>query len=70
MPSPAPATSTADGYNAFLSLEWRHQDPIYLANRSGLWNNLNWTPYGGVEPDARGSGSAYAGPGGRFIRPP
>jgi iron complex outermembrane receptor protein len=25
----------ADGYNAFLSLEWRHQDPIYLANRSG-----------------------------------
>jgi iron complex outermembrane recepter protein len=47
-----------DGYNAFLSLEWRHQDPIYLANRSGLWTNLNWTPYGGVNVTP-GSGSAF-----------
>jgi iron complex outermembrane recepter protein len=48
----------SDGYNAFLSVEWRHQDPIYLSNRSGLWTNLNWTPWGGVNLTP-GAGSAY-----------
>jgi iron complex outermembrane recepter protein len=47
------------GYNAYLSLEWRHQDPIYLFNRSGLWNETNWTPWGGVNLTP-GAGSAYA----------
>jgi iron complex outermembrane recepter protein len=49
----------ADGYNAYLSVEWRHQDPIYLYSRSGLWDNLNWTPWGGVNLTP-GAGSAYA----------
>jgi iron complex outermembrane recepter protein len=49
----------SDGYNAYLSVEWRHQDEIYLDNRSGLWTNLNWVPYGGVNLTP-GSGSAYA----------
>jgi iron complex outermembrane recepter protein len=49
----------SDGYNAYLSIEWRHQDPIYLYSRSGLWNNLNWTPWGGVNLTP-GAGSAYA----------
>lgn len=49
----------SDGYNAFLSIEWRHQDEIYLDNRRGLWNNLNWVPYGGVNLTP-GAGSAYA----------
>jgi iron complex outermembrane recepter protein len=49
----------SDGYNAFISVEWRHQDEIYLYSRSGLWNNLNWTPYGGVNLTP-GAGSAYA----------
>ncbi len=49
----------SDGYNAYLSIEWRHQDEIYLANRSGLWTNLNWTPWGGVNLTP-GAGSAYA----------
>ena len=49
----------SDGYNAYLSVEWRHQDEIYLSNRSGLWTNLNWTPYGGVNLTP-GAGSAYA----------
>jgi iron complex outermembrane recepter protein len=48
----------SDGYNAFLSVEWRHQDPIYLFDRSGLWNNLNWTPWGGVNLTP-GAGTAY-----------
>jgi iron complex outermembrane receptor protein len=48
-----------DGYNAFLSVEWRHQDEIYLDHRHGIWTNLNWVPYGGVNLTA-GSGSAYA----------
>jgi iron complex outermembrane recepter protein len=49
----------SDGYNAFVSVEWRHQDEIYLFSRSGLWNNLNWTPWGGVNLTP-GAGSAYA----------
>jgi len=49
----------SDGYNAFLSVEWRHQDEIYLYSRHGLWNNLNWTPWGGVNLTP-GAGSAYA----------
>jgi iron complex outermembrane recepter protein len=48
-----------DGYNAFISVEWRHQDEIYLDNRHGLWTNLNWTPWGGVNLTP-GAGSAYA----------
>jgi iron complex outermembrane recepter protein len=48
-----------DGYNAFISVEWRHQDEIYLDNRHGLWTNLNWAPYGGVNLTP-GAGSAYA----------
>lgn len=49
----------SDGYNAFISVEWRHQDEIYLSNRSGLWTNLNWVPWGGVNLTG-GAGSAYA----------
>jgi iron complex outermembrane recepter protein len=49
----------ADGYNAYLSVEWRHQDEINLYSRQGLWNNLNWTPWGGVNLTP-GAGSAYA----------
>lgn len=36
-----------DGYNAYLAVEFRHQDPIWLQNRSGFWTNQNWIPYGG-----------------------
>ena len=49
----------SDGYNAYLSVEWRHQDEIFLDNRHGIWTNLNWLPYGGVNLN-QGSGSAYA----------
>lgn len=48
----------SDGYNAYLSVEWRHQDEIFLNSRSGLWTNLNWIPYGGVNLN-QGAGSAY-----------
>ena len=49
----------SDGYNAYLSVEWRHQDEIFLGNRSGSWTNLNWLPYGGANLTP-GAGSAYA----------
>lgn len=49
----------SDGYNAYLSVEWRHQDEIDLSSRHGLWTNLNWTPWGGQNVTA-GAGSAYA----------
>lgn len=38
----------ADGYNLYATAEFRHQGDIPDSNRSGLWTNLNWTPYGGV----------------------
>ena len=50
---------SSDGYNAYLSLEWRHQDEIYVDNRHGLWTNLNWTPFGGLNLTP-GAGSAIA----------
>lgn len=37
----------SDGYNWYLSGDFRHQDPILASNRSGLWDNLNWLPWGG-----------------------
>lgn len=39
-----------DGYNAYISLEYRHQDPIDYSQRQGdgQWQSLNWAPYGGV----------------------
>jgi iron complex outermembrane recepter protein len=48
----------SDGYNAYLSVEWRHQDEIYLDDRHGLWTNLDWIPFGGVNLRP-GAGSAY-----------
>jgi iron complex outermembrane receptor protein len=39
----------SDGYNAYVSAEFRHQDPILLSNRSGFWTNQNWLPYGGYD---------------------
>jgi iron complex outermembrane receptor protein len=39
----------SDGYNAFLAIEYRHQDNILLSNRQGDWTNLNWTGSGGYD---------------------
>jgi iron complex outermembrane recepter protein len=39
----------SDGYNAYLAIEYRHQDQILLSNRSGDWTNLNWTGAGGLD---------------------
>jgi iron complex outermembrane receptor protein len=39
----------SNGYNAYLAVEFRNEDPILLANRSGTWANLNWTSYGGAD---------------------
>ena len=39
-----------DGYNAYLSLEYRHEDRVTYDQRDGdgLWQNLNWSGYGGI----------------------
>ncbi len=39
-----------DGYNAYLNVEYRHQDPIYYGDRAGdgLWQSLNYTGLGGL----------------------
>lgn len=38
-----------DGYNAYISAEFRHSDAIRLDQRSGqLWDNGDWTSRGGI----------------------
>jgi iron complex outermembrane recepter protein len=37
----------SDGYNFYLSGDFRHQDAILASSRSGLWDNLNFYPWGG-----------------------
>jgi iron complex outermembrane receptor protein len=43
-----------DGYNWYVSGDFRHQDQILAGNRSGIWDTLNFTPWGGnnVTPGA------------------
>ncbi len=48
----------ADGYNGWIAAEWRHQDEIFNGARSGAWNALDWTPYGGTN-STPGAGSLY-----------
>jgi iron complex outermembrane receptor protein len=49
-----------DGYNAFLSFEYRRQDQILAQNRSGLWTDLDWSGYGGFNTTP-GAGTNFAG---------
>lgn len=37
-----------NGYNWYVTAEFRHQDQILASNRSGLWDSLNFVPYGGL----------------------
>jgi iron complex outermembrane recepter protein len=37
----------SDGYNWYVSGDFRHQDDILAANRSGQWDDLDFTQYGG-----------------------
>jgi iron complex outermembrane receptor protein len=48
----------SDGYNGWIAVEWRHQDEIFNTARSGAWNALDWTPYGGTN-STPGAGSLY-----------
>jgi len=43
-----------DGYNAYLSLEYKSQKPILLSDRSYL-NITDWTRYGGADLSSEGS---------------
>ena len=40
----------ANGWNAYVNLEYRHQDPIYQRQRQGkgAWSNLDQTGIGGI----------------------
>jgi iron complex outermembrane recepter protein len=49
-----------DGYNAYLAVEWKHQDNILNINRtSGAWARTNWIPEGGTN-GTLGAGSSWA----------
>jgi len=37
----------SDGYNWYVSGDFRHSDDILAANRSGQWDNRDFLPYGG-----------------------
>jgi iron complex outermembrane receptor protein len=37
----------SDGYNWYISGDFRHQDQLLAKNRSGLWDTLDYTPWGG-----------------------
>ena len=37
-----------DGYNWYISGDFRHQDQILARNRHGLWDQLDMTPFGGT----------------------
>ncbi|HEY1890191.1 MAG TPA: TonB-dependent receptor [Steroidobacteraceae bacterium] len=37
----------SDGYNWYVSGDIRHQDDVLAANRSGQWDSLDFTGYGG-----------------------
>lgn len=39
---------SGDGYNWYVTAEYRHQDQILASNRSGLWDSLNFVPFGGL----------------------
>jgi iron complex outermembrane recepter protein len=39
----------SDGYNWYVSGDFRHQDQILAANRSGQWDSLDFTGYGGFD---------------------
>jgi iron complex outermembrane receptor protein len=57
----------SDGYNAYLTVEYRHQDAIYSKDRTGVWNTRDWTPYGGYD-NRQGAGTTN--PGDAPINPP
>ncbi|HTD12225.1 MAG TPA: TonB-dependent receptor [Steroidobacteraceae bacterium] len=64
----------SDGYNAYLAVEFRHQDRILVSNRHGFWTNLDWTPYGGFDTrnganDIAGGNVRPAIPGGYVLDP-
>lgn len=64
----------SDGYNAYLAVEFRHQDNILVKNRSGFWTNLDWRPYGGFDTriganNIAGGNSRPAIPGGYVLDP-
>ena len=57
-----------DGRNGYVALEYRHQEPILVNNRHGLWNAdnpANWVKLGGIDvtpgvPNV-GNGGSFAG---------
>jgi iron complex outermembrane receptor protein len=65
----------ADDYNGYFAVEYRHQDNILSINRSGVWNTLDWTPYGGYNNswgagNTNPAGQAYSAPlGGYLVNP-
>ena len=47
----------SDGYTWYISGDFRHQDDILDSNRHGLWNNLDWLPWGGFNRTPGASGA-------------
>lgn len=39
--------NAAGGDSGYFAIEYRHQDPVMLSQRSGDWANMNWSGQGG-----------------------
>lgn len=50
----------SDGYNWYISADFRHSDQILASHRNGLWDNLDWTPWGGTYGGAFDAGAGPA----------
>ena len=49
----------SDGYNWYMTAEYRHEDQILAANRSGQWDSQDWRQWGGMNLTP-GAGDASA----------
>jgi iron complex outermembrane recepter protein len=41
--------NAASGDSGYFAIEYRHQEPVMLSQRSGNWTNLNYTAQGGMD---------------------
>lgn len=56
---------TANGYNAYVAVEYRHADPIAAFSRGGAFTQQNWAPEGGANATlGAGSPGFYGFPAG------
>lgn len=49
-----------DGWNNYIAVDYRHEDQIRASNRHGLFANLDWSGYGGINTTLGRSDNPFA----------